>query len=504
MKKITLLIASLFVTLLSFSQLVITGVFDGPLSGGTPKAIEIYVSENIADLSIYGIGSANNGGGSDGEEFTFPAVAATLGDFIYLASESSGFNSFFGFAPNYTNSAAGINGDDAIELFKNGAIIDVFGDINTDGSGQAWEYQDGWAYRNNTTGPDGNSFVLANWSFSGPNALDGESSNATSATPFPIGSFTGIGAPSPTITVSLSSLTNMGYLVTTGPGSSKFFMVSGSILSNDIIITPSSQFEISIDDATWRTTPITLNQVGGNVVNKTIYVRMISGLNLGTYSNNIIITTTGGSTKTVSCSGNVIPDLPNLVINEIHADPDATNGDANNDGTADSRDDEFIEIVNNDSFIVILSGYTLSDGVSTRHTFGSNIMLQPGEAIVVFGGGTPTGFTMRTYTASAGLLGLNNSGDQITLRDPSGNVIDSYSYGSEAGNNQSLTRDPDITGSFVQHSTATGSAGALFSPATYINGAAFTLPLPPVPIDWRYFLFMFFALAGTLVYRKLN
>ena len=53
-------------------NMVITAVFDGPLSGGTPKGIELYVIRDINDLSEYGVGSANNGGGSDGEEFTFP------------------------------------------------------------------------------------------------------------------------------------------------------------------------------------------------------------------------------------------------------------------------------------------------------------------------------------------------------------------------------------------------------------------------------------------------
>ena len=61
---------------------------DGPLSGGVPKVIELFVRNDIPDLSIYGFGSANNGGGSDGEEFTFPADAASAGSFIYIAYES--------------------------------------------------------------------------------------------------------------------------------------------------------------------------------------------------------------------------------------------------------------------------------------------------------------------------------------------------------------------------------------------------------------------------------
>jgi len=173
------------------AQLVITGVFDGPLSGGIPKAVEVYVIENVADLSIYSIGSANNGGGTDGQEFTFPADGAAAGTYLYLASEATGFTDFFGFAPDYTHSAANINGDDAIELFRNGAVIDVFGDINVDGSGEPWEYLDGWAYRLVGTTPNGSVFALGSWTFSGPNAMDGATTNDTAATPFPLGTYGG-------------------------------------------------------------------------------------------------------------------------------------------------------------------------------------------------------------------------------------------------------------------------------------------------------------------------
>ena len=171
------------------SKLIITGIIDGPLSGGTPKAIELYALDDLNDLNVYGLGSANNGGGSDGEEFTLSG-SATAGDFLYIASESPGFNSFFGFTPTFGNGGAAtiINGDDAIELFQNGTVVDTFGDINTDGTGQPWEYLDGWAYRNDNT-TNNSIFDINNWTFSGANALDGETTNATAASPFPVGTF---------------------------------------------------------------------------------------------------------------------------------------------------------------------------------------------------------------------------------------------------------------------------------------------------------------------------
>ena len=181
------------------AELVITSVFDGPLPGGLPKGIELYVTEDIADLSIYGVDSANNGAISPGEDFTFPSVSATAGQYIYLATETAQFNSYFGFEPDYTDSSAvSINGDDAILLFENGIIVDRFGVEGEDGTNQPWEYLDGWAYR-----VDGSArndvFTLGEWTLSGRNALDGETSNSTAASPVPVGTFSAGsgGTPSP-------------------------------------------------------------------------------------------------------------------------------------------------------------------------------------------------------------------------------------------------------------------------------------------------------------------
>jgi len=172
------------------NSLIISAVYDGPLSGGTPKGIELYVINDISDLSTYGVGVANNGGGTDGQEYTFPADAVSAGSYIYITNSSSQFLSWFGFVTNYTSGSMAINGDDAIELFNNGSVIDVYGDVNTDGTGQPWEYLDGWAKRNDLQALNAGVFVDANWSYSGINALDGEVDNATAAVPVPVGVFT--------------------------------------------------------------------------------------------------------------------------------------------------------------------------------------------------------------------------------------------------------------------------------------------------------------------------
>ncbi len=142
-------------------------------------------------------------------------------------------------------------------------------------------------------------------------------------------------------------------------------------------------------------------------------------------------------------------DLPNIIINEILADPGAV-VDANGDGTVDSGDDEFVELVNLDITSLDLTGYTISDAGSVRYTFGS-VTIPAGGSVVIFGGGTPTGIS--GFADTAGTLSLNNGGDTVTLTNPGATTIATYTYGSEADDDQSIGRNDDLTGAFVKHST---------------------------------------------------
>jgi len=137
-------------------------------------------------------------------------------------------------------------------------------------------------------------------------------------------------------------------------------------------------------------------------------------------------------------------------------------------------DDEFVEIVNTSGAEADISGWTLADGASLRHTFPTGSVVPDGCSVVVFGGASPIGTfgASLVQTASTGSLGLSNSGDSVTLNNGISDVA-SASYGSEGNDNQSLTLDPDVSGSFVKHSAATGSGGSLFSPGTKIDGAQF-------------------------------
>ena len=180
-------------------------------------------------------------------------------------------------------------------------------------------------------------------------------------------------------------------------------------------------------------------------------------------------------------NGNGVPDECEgevFTINEIHADPDPTNGDANGDGNPNYSEDEFVEIVNMTSADVFMGGWQIHDAVGLRHTIAADVVLGPGCALVVFGGGEPLDFGgdfggAIIEIASTGYLGFNNSGDTITLLDAAGVPVVEVTYGGEGGDNQSLTRYPDVFGdTFYKHSTVAVD-GALFSPGTTVDGASF-------------------------------
>ena len=115
----------------SSTCLLLTGVFDGPLPGGLPKGIELSATCAIADLSRYGLGSANNGGGTDGVEYTLEGGSLPADSFVYISTEVDKFEEFFGFAPSATSGVANVNGDDAIELFFDGVVVHPNPILNT-------------------------------------------------------------------------------------------------------------------------------------------------------------------------------------------------------------------------------------------------------------------------------------------------------------------------------------------------------------------------------------
>ena len=173
-----------------------------------------------------------------------------------------------------------------------------------------------------------------------------------------------------------------------------------------------------------------------------------------------------------------------VFISEFLADPPGgISGDANQDGTTSSTQDEFVELYNSEEAAADLSGWQIYDSISLRHEFAPGTVI-PGQGLfVVFGGGDDAGFPAHWLTASSGGLSLNNSGDVIILYDQNGDEVSRIDYGSEAGQNQSLVRDPEWTqGPVVLHTALSNADGQAFSPGSFVNApphtGAMTVPEP--------------------------
>ena len=85
---------------------------------------------------MFGIGVANNGGGTDGMEYTLDSVSASSGDDILIVRSVDAMSAYF--ADCYGEFEIVLVGsvifhkmvDDAIELFEGETVIETFGDID--------------------------------------------------------------------------------------------------------------------------------------------------------------------------------------------------------------------------------------------------------------------------------------------------------------------------------------------------------------------------------------
>jgi hypothetical protein len=179
------------------SDLALQGILDLNIvddgygvNGSQGKAIHVLATADIADLSIYGIGVANNGGGTDGEEYNFDSTAsATAGDNILVVRSVEAMNAYMDASTIFDqvilgSSSISQNGNDAIELYLNGTIVEVFGDadVNPDtfGAGcgddvNCWDYEDSWAYK-----------IGGTWTYGGVNCSDGTATTWDSTCVYPL------------------------------------------------------------------------------------------------------------------------------------------------------------------------------------------------------------------------------------------------------------------------------------------------------------------------------
>lgn len=176
--------------------LLITEIVDATLSGGLPKFVELTNhSSDSVDLAGYSLGVFSNGSttllGSSSRLLTGIVMPGQSYVISFEGSDSSGVGRFFevyGVDPDDFGFSAQINGNDAVVLYlsdgagvggaaindgSDATLVDVYGVIGADGIGKAWEYSNGYASRKPASVTASQTFLVAEWDFSGPEALVG-------------------------------------------------------------------------------------------------------------------------------------------------------------------------------------------------------------------------------------------------------------------------------------------------------------------------------------------
>ena len=117
---------------------------------------------------------------------------------------------------------------------------------------------------------------------------------------------TGLISPMPGLSVTTNSLSGFSYGVGAGPSPIQSFYASGTGLTSYIIVSAPTNFEISADtdNAFTASSQLILPQSG---ISTPVYVRLKTGLPIGSYNENIVVSSTGMTSQTIALSGNVWP-----------------------------------------------------------------------------------------------------------------------------------------------------------------------------------------------------
>ncbi|MBC8644242.1 T9SS type A sorting domain-containing protein [Flavobacterium lindanitolerans] len=214
-------------------------------------------------------------------------------------------------------------------------------------------------------------------------------------------------AVNPLITPSTTSLASFGDVMVGNSSSATSFTFNGAGLTEDVSILAPAGFEISTDGINWY--PGTdISPVGGTLNNVQIWVRF-SPTTVGTASGNIILSSTGATNKTVAVTGNGIPAVSSIVVDDEPYGPYCN-------GTDTTFDLDFTPAgsFNSTNFYAQLSN---TDG--TFPTTPTNIVgvSATSPITVIIPADTPPGsnYRVRVYNDDPLTFSNNDNGHNITI-----------------------------------------------------------------------------------------
>ena len=153
------------------SDLSMQGVLDFSLPGKYFRGFHLKATADIADLSVYSMETYSSGDRlTANNTYTLSGSASAGDDILFWFSNAENAANIYMNASNIfdvvvdesANNWNGYNGDDPLTLSMNGTVVETYGELGVDGTGEAWEYTDTWAYK-----------VDGAWTYGAVNCTDG-------------------------------------------------------------------------------------------------------------------------------------------------------------------------------------------------------------------------------------------------------------------------------------------------------------------------------------------
>ncbi|WP_073150700.1 T9SS type A sorting domain-containing protein [Mesonia phycicola] len=158
-------------------SLIISEVADpGDISNA--KFLEIYNNGTLPiDFSTETIYVERYANGSTSPQSLQLTGTLNAGDYYVIAGNATDFSTAYGFSADLVSGAISGNGNDVYALYMNGdentgVLLDIYGEIGVDGTGEAWEYEDSRAVRNSLTYSPSTVWIASEWTITAANAND--------------------------------------------------------------------------------------------------------------------------------------------------------------------------------------------------------------------------------------------------------------------------------------------------------------------------------------------
>lgn len=169
--KVAALFAGLLLCFTSLrSQSVIISEVTDPSDAYQARYVEIHnPTSSAVDISNWEIRRYANGNTTSCDATIPSSTSLASGATYTIAYDATTFNNEFSCSPDQESGCITGNGDDTYELVDDGGtVIDIYGEVGVDGTGESWEYEDAVAERNADVCSGNSTWTSSEWTITDP------------------------------------------------------------------------------------------------------------------------------------------------------------------------------------------------------------------------------------------------------------------------------------------------------------------------------------------------